>query len=183
MFSRNNEFNQRVIVSILLLSTLGLGGCGRESKVYVPSPTPTPAVTPAVTKDVRAFADAVAADVTKRGVVAWQDHFSDVPAFFMAVDGRLVFTNRDDATKQIPEIATNTARIELKWGEPMLIDPISADLAMVASPYHETIVDPKGETVEEYGYFTGLAERRPTGWKFRDAHWSTIQPTDEQPSK
>jgi len=54
-------------------------------------------------KDVRAFADTVAADVTKRGIIAWQDHFSETSSFFMAADGRLVFANRNDATQQIPQ--------------------------------------------------------------------------------
>ena len=191
MFFPIDHFRNRAGISVLLLSMIWLGACSRASKPSTSTPEHAPAldqaitqpVTLAVTKDVHAFADTVAADVTKRGIIAWQDRFSETSSFFMAADGRLVFVNRDDATKQIPEIAAQTSRIELKWGVPMLIDPISADLAMVAAPYHEVIVDTNGQTDEENGYFTGLAERRPAGWKFRNAHWSTTPPPDKQPSK
>jgi hypothetical protein len=135
----------------------------------------------AVTKDVRAFAAAVADDVTRRGPTAWRDHFADTPAFFMAAEGHLVFENSDAATRGIEQLPSSIAHIELSWGEPMLIDPLTSTLAMLGATYHEVQIDPAGHRVEENGYFTGLAELGPGGWKFRDAHWSVAGPPPSVP--
>jgi hypothetical protein len=131
----------------------------------------------AVTNTVRAFAATVADDVTRRGPAAWRDHFADTPAFFMASEGHLIFENSEAATRGIQELAGSIAHIELRWGEPMLVDPLTPTLAMLGAPYHEVLVDPAGHRVEETGYFTGLAEIGPAGWKFRNAHWSVAGPT------
>jgi hypothetical protein len=126
----------------------------------------------ATTKSVREFAATVADDVTRRGPAAWRDHFADTPAFFMAAEGHLVFENSDAATRGIQQLKSSIAQIELIWGEPMLVDPLTPALAMMGAPYHEIQVDPAGHKLEESGYFTGLAELGPAGWKFRNAHWS-----------
>ena len=130
----------------------------------------------ATTKDVRAFAASVADDVTRRGPAAWRTQFADTPAFFMVSDGQLVFPDSAAATRGIQQLTTVLARIELHWGEPMVVDPLTPTLAMMAMPYHELRVDPAGNKIDEAGYFTGLAERGPTGWKIRDAHWSAAGP-------
>ena len=159
-------------------TVLLLGACSRAKDAGSPRPDQTASVT----KEVRAFTATVAADITKRGVIAWQDHFSGTPAFFMVVDDKVIFTDRDDATKQIPEIAAMTSRIELQWGEPMRIDPINGELAMVAAPYHELIVGADGKRIEENGYFTALAEKNAKGWQFRNAHWS-VTPAVPEPAE
>jgi len=45
----------------------------------------------AVDRDVRAYANAVAHDVTQEGPAAWRRHFADSPSFFMASEGTLCF--------------------------------------------------------------------------------------------
>ena len=135
----------------------------------------------AVTKDVRAFAATVADDVTRRGPSAWRDYFADTPAFFMAAEGHLVFENSDAATRGIEQLKSSIPHIELSWGEPILVDPLTSTLAMLGATYHEVQVDPAGHRVEENGYFTGLAELGPGGWKFRDAHWSVAGPPSPVP--
>ena len=126
----------------------------------------------ATTNSVRAFAATVADDVTRRGPVAWRAHFANTPAFFMAAEGRLVFANNDDATRGIQQLAGSIAHVELRWGDPMRVDPLTPTLAMLGMPYHEVRVDTAGHRAEETGYFTGLAELGPAGWRFRNAHWS-----------
>lgn len=135
----------------------------------------------AVTNGVRAFAATVADDVTRRGPTAWRDHFADTSAFFMAAEGRLVFENSDAATRGIQQLTSSIAHIELRWGEPVLVDPLTTTLAMMGAPYQEVQVDPAGHRVEEAGYFTGLAELGPRGWKFRNAHWSVAGPPPSVP--
>jgi hypothetical protein len=123
----------------------------------------------------------VANDITSRGPLAWRDHFADTPSFFMAADGQLVFANSDAATRGIKELPRSIAHIELRWGDPVLVDPLTPALAMLAAPYHEVIVDNAGHRIESSGYFTGLAELGPAGWKFRNAHWSAAAPTSPAP--
>jgi hypothetical protein len=134
-----------------------------------------------ITNSVRAFAATVANDITSRGPLAWRDHFADTPSFFMAADGQLVFANSDAATRGIKELPRSIAHIELRWGDPVLVDPLTPALAMLAAPYHEVLVDNAGHRVESSGYFTGLAELGPAGWKFRNAHWSVAAPTSPAP--
>ena len=135
----------------------------------------------AITNSVRAFAATVANDITSRGPLAWRDQFADTPSFFMAANGQLVFANSDAATRGIKELPRSIAHIELRWGNPLLVDPLTPALAMLAAPYHEVLVDNAGHRMESSGYFTGLAELGPGGWKFRNAHWSVAAPTSPAP--
>jgi hypothetical protein len=163
---------ERAAPCVLILNLLVASACtgARNSSAL------TADQSAAVTKDVRAFAATVAGDVTRRGPTAWRDHFADTPAFFMASDGHLVFENSDAATRGIQQLPSSIAHIELSWGEPMLVDPLTITIAMLGATYHEVQIDPAGHRVEENGYFTGLAELGPAGWKFRDAHWSVAGP-------
>ena len=104
-----------------------------------------PAHARALVDSVRAFALAIATDVTREGPGAWQGHFARSPAFFMAAEGRVVFPSSDAATHGIEELRRVIRHIELR-----------------------------GEAVEETGYFTGLAEHGVDGWRLRDAHWSVV---------
>jgi hypothetical protein len=128
----------------------------------------------AVRNNVGAFAIAVAEGVTRQGPAAWRAFFADTPEFFMASEGWLVFASADAASRGIDELTKVIKQIELRWGEPLRIEPITSTLAMVAAPYHEVLTDSAGRRVEEDGYFTGLAELGATGWRFRNAHWSVV---------
>jgi hypothetical protein len=162
---------------LLILSLIGFTACTRAKT----SSTLSVEQSAATTNSVRAFAATVADDVTRRGPAAWRDHFADTPAFFMASEGRLVFKDSDAATRGIQELTGSIAQLELRWGEPMLVDPLTSTLAMLGAPYFELQVDAAGHRVEETGYFTGLAELGPAGWKFRNAHWSVAGPTPAAP--
>jgi hypothetical protein len=153
---------------IVILCAILATGCTRART----SPPITNDQSVATTNGVRAFAANVADDVTRRGPLAWRDHFADTPSFFMAADGRLVFANSDAATRGIMELPRSIAHIELRWGDPVFVDPLTPTLAMMGAPYHEVQIDPAGHRVEANGYFTGLAELGSAGWKFRNAHWS-----------
>jgi hypothetical protein len=126
----------------------------------------------AVEDGVRAFTRVVAHDVTTEGPSAWRKHFADSPAFFMAVDGHLVYPNGAAAMAAIPDLARSIKHIELRWGDDLRIDPLTADLAVIASSWHEVIEDAAGKQMEETGYFTGTVEYRDGRWQFRNVHWS-----------
>ncbi len=167
----------------LLLAALALAGCAQVGGSGEPRPL-TAAQAGAVEAGVRAFAQNVAHDVTQDGPVAWQKHFGDSPAFFMAVNGQMAFADRAAATAALPGIARAFKHINLRWGDDLRVDPITANLALVATSWHEVLVDASDHTMDEKGYFTGIAEYRDGRWQFRDAHWSTVpQPPAPAPAQ
>ena len=136
--------------------------------------TPDQAV--AVSKDVRGFMSEVADGVSTRGPAAWRDYFADTPQFFMASEGRLTFPSGEAAAQGIEGITRSISHIELRWGHEVRVDPLTSTLAIVAVPFHESLVLATGRKVEEDGYFTGLTELGSKGWRFRNAHWSVAAP-------
>src|SRR6266851_2291137 len=93
-----DPFNLRKSVTygarcVVILSAILAAGCHRDRT----SALLTTDQSTAATNGVRAFAAAVADDVTKRGPLAWSDHFATTPNFFMAAEGHLVFASGDAA--------------------------------------------------------------------------------------
>jgi hypothetical protein len=129
-----------------------------------------------VDKEVRAFAREVARNVTQEGPIAWRRYFSDSPEFFMAADGRLAFPNGASAIAAIPNLTRTIRQIDLQWGEEMRVDPLTPDLAIMATPYREVRTGPAGDRVNEVGYFTATTEYKGGRWQFRNAHWSSTVP-------
>jgi len=115
----------------------------------------------------------VAHDVTQEGPLAWSKHFESSPAFFMAVNGQMAFPSGAAAKAGIQNVALTLKHIDLKWGDDLRVDPLTPELAVVATPWHEIKTDAAGQTIEDGGFFTGLAEFRDGRWQFRDAHWSS----------
>ncbi len=128
-------------------------------------------------ESLRTFAASVARDVTREGPAAWRRYFSDDPGFFMASSGALVFSSGEAATAGTRQLEKTVRHIELQWGEPMRIDVLAPDLAVLAMPWTEVREDAEGHRVKETGYFTGLAEMHDGGWRFRNAHWSVPAPS------
>lgn len=160
----------------MLLAALLSALCGAAQNVGAQSRSLTPERAAAVEDGVRSFTRTVAHDVTEDGPVAWRKHFAEVPAFFMAVDGHLVYPTGAAAMAAIPDLARTIKHIELRWGDDLRIDPLTADLAVVGVTWHEVIVDAAGKRMEETGYVTGVAEYRDGRWQFRNAHWSVAAP-------
>ena len=61
-------------------------------------------------------------------------------------------------------------------GRGFAVDPLTPELAVVASPWHEIRVDTAGKHVDETGFFTAITEYRNGHWQFRNAHWSVAGP-------
>lgn len=160
---------------------LGLGACQRQAAPHSGAAPLDSAHAAAITDSVRTFAENVARGVTTRGPAAWRDYFAAERAFFMASEGRLVFPSSDSAARAITTLTQLITRIELGWGEPLRIDPLAPGLAMLATPYHELLVDIQGRRIEEDGFLTAIVEHRPTGWQFRNAHWSVVTPPSAVP--
>jgi acetyl esterase/lipase len=129
-----------------------------------------------VAKDVRAFMQQVAHDITHQGPSAWRRHFADSPSFFMAVNGQMAFPDSATATTVIHDLSQSMKSIELHWGDDLRVDPLTADLAVVATSYHEVMVFNAGQRMDGPGFFTAVVEHRDGRWQFRDVHWSVAVP-------
>jgi len=158
----------------LLFAVLCAAGSGQQPPSTSQSLTPERAA--AIDKDVRAFLATVAHDVTAEGPAAWRKHFADDPAFFMAAEGQLVFPNSASATAGIEQLKRAIKHIELQWGDDLRVDPLTPELAAVATSYHEIRVSSAGNKVDETGFFTAITECRNGSWQFRNAHWSLAGP-------
>lgn len=120
---------------------------------------------------------AIAADVTAKGPIAWLQYFEDVPGFFMVSDGLMAFADITSAKDFISnKLVKQVTKIELNWSD-IRIDPLTVNLAQVAASWYEDITDSTGNKITQHGYFTGLAQQTPNGWKFLNAHWSVVPPT------
>jgi hypothetical protein len=160
----------------LLLATLIFAVCATSQTTSPQSGSLTPERAATIESGVRAFISTVARDITLNGPAAWRKHFADTPSFFMAVNGNLAFANSAAVTAAIPELVRTIKHIELRWGDDLRVDPLTVDLAVMGTSWHEVIVDAAGKSAESSGYFTGTVEYREGRWQFRNAHWSVAAP-------
>jgi hypothetical protein len=163
--------------STVLLTTIAFAGCSSHSVGSHESQSLTPVGEAAIREGVQAFMQRVADDVTRDGPLAWCKYLDTRPVFFMVVNGQMAFPNGAAAQEGTQKFAQNVNHIELKWGNDLRVDPLTADLAVVAVSWSEVQLDTAGHRVDEAGYFTGLAEYREGHWQLRDAHWSSPVPT------
>src|SRR5258708_11236668 len=166
----------RVWICVVSLASVLLVACRTTGTPAERSTTLTTAEVATITEGVRAFASSVARDVTSRGPAAWSTYFADEPTFFMAADGQLMFGDRASAARGIKELEKSIKQIALTWGDGLRVEPLTPTLAMLATPYHEVMIESSGKRIDSTGYFTGLVERGPKGWQFRNAHWSEPGP-------
>ena len=152
----------------LLLGTVLIAGCG-------PRPF-TSERAAGVDRDVRAFAQAVALDVTKEGPLAWPKYLDGSPSFFLAANGQLVFREGASVAAGMRSFASAIPHVELHWGDDLRVDPLAPDLAVMAASYRETLVSTNGSRTEQSGFFTGTVEYRDGRWQFRNQHWSVPGP-------
>jgi hypothetical protein len=156
---------------ILFAMVVMASGCGGHGNAGAGSGL-TFAQKKLVEDGVRSFMVGVAHDVSTEGPIAWHKHFADIPAFFMAVDGQLAFANSEAAAAGIDGFAKTIQHIELHWGDEVRVDALTAEFAVVATPWVEVQTDLKGHAATTSGFFTAVAENRDGQWRFRDAHWS-----------
>jgi hypothetical protein len=135
----------------------------------------------AIEDSVKRFALDVAHEVSQEGPTAWRKHFADSPSFFMAVNGHLAFLDSESATEGIQSFARTIQHIDLHWGNDIRVDPLTADFAVVATPWVEIQTDLKGHQVTTRGFFTAIAQDRDGQWQFRNAHWSEPVPPPKIP--
>jgi hypothetical protein len=161
----------RLVWAALLFAAIGLAGCANRGD----DASLTAEEQQAVRADVRHLMSDVAHDVTQNGPIAWRSHFEDVPSFFMAVNGQMMFSDNQSASQGTQNVAHLFKHIDLTWGE-VRVDPLSLRFASVASPYHETLTGSDDHVMQSDGFFTALAEKHDGQWQFRNVHWSVPVP-------
>lgn len=166
---------------IPLIPMIAVIGCQSRVVSTAQVEEPTPADRSAVEQSVRGFMASVAQAVTQEGPIAWNREFEGGANFFMAVNGKLAFSTGEAAAQAIPDVARAIPHIDLKWGDDLRVDPLTADLAVVGSSYQEIQVDAQGRKALENGYFTGVVEQRNGKWQFRTMHWSEAVPAAKAP--
>jgi len=156
----------------LLLAAVTFAACVPCGAVGSDSHSLTRDEVVAVDRAVRAFMQNVAHSVTREGPLAWLKYFDASPAFFMAVNGQMAFSNADAARDGTRTFSQTIRQIELKWGNDLRVDVLTDEFAIVAVSWSETQVDNAGHSRATTGYFTALAQYREGHWQFRNAHWS-----------
>ena len=131
--------------------------------------------TDGVQDGVSRMATAIVRDLHNDGPNAWLQYFSRSQQFFMASNGQLVFRNYDSATVFVHEYAKKVRRVDLTWNN-IRIDSLAPNLAVMAASFSEIQTFANGEQEAPAGYFTGIVEYTPSGWKLRNAHWSESCP-------
>ena len=157
-----------VAVVAFLLGALSIAACGGRHL--------TAARAAVVEKDVRAFVQVVAHDVTQEGPLAWPKYLDESAAFFLVSNGNLVFRDGASVAGGMQKFASTFPHVELAWGDDLRVDPLAEDLAVVAASYREVLTGVDGSRGEQTGYFTGTAEYRDGRWRFRNQHWSAPVP-------
>ncbi len=102
----------RLVFCISLIILVTSSGCGTPREPVNGSQL-TAAQKHRIEDSVKHFVLDVAHDVSQEGPTAWRRHFADSPAFFMAVNGHLVFPNSQSATEGIQNFAHTVQHIDL----------------------------------------------------------------------
>src|SRR5258708_4895859 len=160
--------------STLLLAAFGSAGCSVRTAGSAELQSLTPASAAAIDESARTFMHTVAHDVTQEGPLAWLKFFNTGPEFFMAVNGQLAFPNAAAAKEGTQNFARTINRIDLTWGDDFRVDPLTAELAVVAASWREIQLDKAWHRIEEAGYFTGRAGDRHGRCRLLDPHRSAL---------
>jgi hypothetical protein len=116
----------------------------------------------------------IARDLSAVGPGSWLNYFENTKAFYMSVDGRVVFPDHRSAETFIKDtLVKNIQRIDLRWSN-IRIDSLDPRIASIGAEFHEEfhLADTNAKLAPEDGYFTAVAERTTGGWQLRNLHWS-----------
>lgn len=161
--------------SVLAAALLCAASCRASGPAALSAPQRT-----AITDSVRQMAAALAAGVSARGYRAFPPAMDSAPGYLWAYNGFLAFPSfdsmvtwtRSDPEPRVPEVfAWDSVRVEA----------LAPGIATFAAGYRETRPDSTGTPRTEQGFFTAVAVHREGGWKFTNAHTSTLPPPAPPP--
>lgn len=129
----------------------------------------------ALRDSVTQAANALAVDLAQEGPNAWLGYFEESTSFFMASDGVLRFPTIDSAITFVRAFAPTYTSLRLEWDD-LRVEPLGAGVAVMATPYRETLVDTTGAELSLGGYVTAVWSHTAEGWRIRNLHWSSPVP-------
>jgi hypothetical protein len=139
------------------------------------APPFTPAHRAAVDDSVREVTARLAAEISAHGYRAFVPVMDSAPGYVWAYNGFLPFTSFDSMATWARSSPEPEGPETFAW-DSVRIEALAPGLAAVAATYSETAPDRTGNPGTERGVFTAVAVHRADGWKFTDAHTSTLPP-------
>jgi hypothetical protein len=134
----------------------------------------------AITDSVRQLAAAVATGVSAHGYRGFAPAMDSAPGYLWAYNGFIPFASFDSMaawTRSEPESGTQGG---FAW-DSARVEALAPGIATFAAGYRETRTDSAGNPRTEKGVFTAVALHREGGWKFTNAHTSTLPPPAPPP--
>jgi hypothetical protein len=136
----------------------------------------------ALADSVREVAARLAAEISAHGYRAFTPVMDSAPGYVWAYNGFIAFPSFDSMAtwaRSSPEPKTPEV---FAW-DSVRVEPIAPGVATLAATYAETAPDRTGNQGTEKGVFTAVAVHRADGWKFTDAHTSTLPPPPDPASR
>jgi hypothetical protein len=125
-----------------------------------------------VKDSVAILMDQTAQKLYTDGPIAWLHFFENSPEFYMASNGSIAFKDYPTAERFIRDtLVKNLKRINLKWSDAK-IDSLTPEFADVRANFHEDLTITLDKVIPVDGYFTALAHKTDSGWRYRNLHWS-----------
>lgn len=157
---------RRVLATAVVLAV----GCAPAS-----APSLTDAQRAAIGDSVRQLAAGLAARVSARGSGAFPDVMDSAPGYLWAYNGFVPFPTFDSMARWARADAAPRAPHVFAW-DSVRVEALAPGIATFAAGYTEAGTDSAGRPTTEKGVFTGVAVHREAGWKFTNAHTSTLPP-------
>jgi len=142
-------------------------------------PTAAPPLTDvrraAVKDSVQQMAVDLAARISAHGYRGFPAAMDSAPGYVWAYNGFLPFTSFDSMAAWARSGSAPTEPEVFAW-DTIRVEAIAPGVAHFAAGYSETTSDSTGTPRTERGVITGVVVHRSDGWKFVNAHTSTLPP-------
>lgn len=129
----------------------------------------------AIKDSVQQMAAGLAARISAHGYRAFPEAMDSSPGYVWAYNGFLPFTSFDSMAAWARSGPEPTEPEVFAW-DTIRVEAIAPGIAHFAAGYSETTADSTGTPKTERGVITGVVVHRSDGWKFVNAHTSTLPP-------
>ncbi len=153
---------------VAVLIPLLAAACGRPAEFG-------PAQQALVADSARELAARMAADVSARGYRGFPAAMDSAPGYLWAYNGFIPFAGYDAMARWARDPAEPHAPETFAWDSVRVL-ALAPGVAAVAGTYTETQTDSAGKPKTEKAVFTAVAVHRAEGWRFTNAHTSTLPP-------
>lgn len=164
----------RIPLRVLLLLSLAACGGGHTARLSDQHRA-------ALADSVRQMAAGLASRLSARGYSAFPGVMDSAPGYVWAYNGFLPFTSFDSMAAWARAEPTPSGSWVFAW-DSVMVEPLAPGIATFTAGYTETGADSAGRPTSEQGVITGVVVHRADGWKFVNAHTSTLPPPPPAPA-